>query len=100
MFRVTIYSIVAYAFWLTFSDMSDYFNTQAHSDNFSKNQVETVIFPIENSDRENSGLEKNNLDKSNMRLKTMLTQVTASNVNIIQCEDEEDCGLSLLVAAE
>ena len=85
MFRVTIYGIVAYAFWLTFTDMSGYFKTQAPSEPFSKNRVESVTFLVENSD---------------IKLKPIIEHLTATNINVTQCEAEEDCNQSLLAASE
>ncbi|BAJ02626.1 hypothetical protein [Shewanella violacea] len=81
MFRFTIYSIVAYAFWLTFSDMSGYFDHHQSSEN----HTETVTSLIEHSDT---------------KLNKPFTQLVATNIRVTQCQEGADCGLNLLVITE
>ncbi|QYJ87641.1 hypothetical protein K0I73_08125 [Shewanella mesophila] len=72
MFRVTIYSIIAYAFWLTFVDVSDYFE-QGTGSNWL-------------SDIKSAWIDEQSDSIPNQELSQLKVTLTADN-----CETNQNC---------
>lgn len=85
MFRVTIYSIVAYAFFITFSDSSSYFDTQVKAEH---SKVNHQFLAFKESRANDSDIES--------------TQALLTRENIVMeaCEHGKVCDSTLLASSQ